>query len=375
MTGLYVHIPFCRRRCLYCDFFTVGIVRADWDSYVSAVLAEAALSRFDSPEKFTLYIGGGTPSLIPPDQFKRLAAGLLSIFGTPEEFTIEVNPDDVTPELADVWVESGVDRVSMGVQSLVDAELHAIGRRHDSATALKAYEILSKRVKNISLDLIFGLPGQTLNSLQETLGQFITLNPNHISAYSLTFEERSALTRLRDLGKVEETDEDLSARMFEMISSSLTEAGYEQYEISNFAIPGYESKHNSLYWNGSPYIGLGPGAHSFNGIRTRTHNLPDINNYIKFFLTSPHPEDIRVRDFEFLTNHELREEMIMTRLRCKDGLDLRQYRERFGQLEYLKIRNKAQRFIDSGHLVMSQSKITLTLQGFFISDEIISSLF
>lgn len=377
MSAIYVHIPFCRRRCLYCDFFATAESRADWDTYVSAILSEAApyagSETYSAP--CTLYIGGGTPSLVPPEQFKRLTDGLKRFFGTPEEFTIEVNPDDVTADMADMWREAGVTRISMGVQSLNDAELRAVGRRHDAREAFEAYRILRERFDNISLDLMFGLPGQTLDSLIETVEKFILLKPEHISAYSLTFEERSALSKLRELGKVEEADEDLSYRMFDTVSTMLAKAGYEQYEISNFALKGRRSLHNSHYWTGGAYLGLGPGAHSFNGIRTRRANLPDIENYIKFYLSNPHPNDISVSDFEFLTDHELREEMIMTRLRCAEGLDLAEYKRRFGELERLKILNKAKKYEESGHLKTTSRKIKLTREGYFISDEIISSLF
>lgn len=386
-SGIYVHIPFCKSRCLYCDFYSNGVALADWNQFVSALLREASFFRrseiFDHP--YTLYLGGGTPSLLPADEFKRLSEGLIDIFGSPEEFTIEVNPDDVTLNLATVWQDAGVSRISMGVQSLNDAELRIIGRRHDSNVALQAFDILSSSFHNISLDLMFGLPGQSLESLRQTVERFINLGPHHISAYSLTFEERSALTRLRNAGKVSEADEELSYAMFEMIVSLLTDAGFGQYEISNFALPGFCSRHNSLYWQGKPYLGLGPGAHSYDGRRTRRFNNPDINAYIKALspisvsdCTKGNTEAVECLppcSEELLTDDELSEEMILTRLRCADGLNLAEFRQKFGELKCSRLINQAQKYVDSRHLIITADTIRLTSRGFFISDEIISSLF
>ena len=264
MAGVYIHIPFCARKCVYCDFYSVGARLADWPRLVSALLDEA---RNRVPELTgagakcdTLYIGGGTPSLLPPGEFGRLAAGVLSLTGPVSEFTVEVNPDDVTGELADAWRGAGVDRVSMGVQSLVDDELRAIGRRHDSRRAREAYDTLRRRFGNVSLDLMFGLPGQTRRSLRESVAGVNDMRSEHVSVYSLMYEERTALTRMRDSGRIDETPEEESAAMFADISEMLDAAGYEQYEISNYSLPGFRSRHNSAYWSGEPYVGLGRGA-------------------------------------------------------------------------------------------------------------------
>ena len=392
MTGLYIHIPFCRRRCLYCDFFTVGERLADWPVYVDAILAEARFRRVPVNE-YTLYIGGGTPSLMPPEEFNRLANGIQQLYGTPVEFTIEVNPDDVTPQLARVWKQAGVSRVSMGVQSLVDDELKAIGRRHDSATAINAYQILRSQFENISLDLMFGLPGQSLDSFDCSINGVLELRPEHISAYSLMYEERSALTKLRDMGRIEETDEDDSCAMFELLSHRLKEAGYEQYEISNYALGSENrSRHNSLYWAGAPYIGLGPGAHGYDGQRLRTHNVQDIKHYIDFWNSSqgqvnvPEPSQGQanvpehVAQTEILTDSDLREEMVMTRLRTREGLDLAEFKSKFGALCYEALLKSAFPHLRAGKLEILSDEpeghyLALTHKGIFISDDIISSLF
>lgn len=390
MTGTYIHIPFCRCKCLYCDFFSVGDRLADWNALVSAILNEARfrissgsfLNSSLSPssdEEFTLYIGGGTPSLMPSREFERLSSGIRELLGNIIEFTIEVNPDDVNGEMIKVWKDSGVSRISMGVQSLVDTELKAIGRRHDANEAVNAYELLRKNFKNISLDLMFGLPGQTEESLMHTLKGFLKMRPEHISAYSLMYEERSALTRLLKKGEIEEVSDIDSYKMFGLISESLAMAGYEQYEISNYALPSFRSRHNSLYWTGKPYIGLGPGAHGFNGLSTRYFNKNDISSYNNFW-NNPQKElslqgDRHICEYENLSVDELREEFIMTRLRTVEGLDIEEFSDKFGLYNRDRLLRSANKYIKTGHVLESDSKLILTKKGLYISDDIISSLF
>lgn len=380
MIGIYVHIPFCRRRCLYCDFYSVGERRVDWPRFLSAVSAEASARiplEMNAADRgaATLYIGGGTPSLIPPAEFRTLAARLVGLVGRPAEFTIEVNPDDVTPEKVKAWRAAGVGRVSMGVQSMVDAELRAIGRRHDSRTVTEAFSLLRDNFGNISLDLMFGLPGQTLSSLSRSLESVTAMNPEHVSVYSLMYEERTALTRLRDAGKLAETPEEDSVRMFESVDSALARAGYGRYEISNYARPGFRSRHNTLYWRGVPYIGLGPGAHSYDGARTRTFNLPDLKAYLDYWQPGEHSLPMPAES-EILSEDELREEMVMTRLRTAEGLDLREFAARFGSDAKERLLSNAALWLREGYLTMAPGRsIALTTEGVMVSDEIFSSLF
>lgn len=375
MAGVYIHIPFCARKCVYCDFYSVGARLADWPRLVSALLDEA---RVRVPELTgagakcdTLYIGGGTPSLLPPGEFGRLAAGVLSLTGPVSEFTVEVNPDDVTGELADAWRGAGVDRVSMGVQSLVDDELRAIGRRHDSRRAREAYDTLRRRFGNVSLDLMFGLPGQTRRSLRESVAGVIDMRPEHVSVYSLMYEERTALTRMRDSGRIDETPEEESAAMFADISEMLDAAGYEQYEISNYSQPGFRSRHNSAYWSGEPYVGLGPAAHSYDGLRTRRANAPDVRAYISRWLDGG-GDAVTV---ETLTDDELREEMIMTRLRTRGGIPLEEFRRRFGAVAFRSLLSASRRWVAGGLMEERDGTLALSRRGVMVSDEIIVSLF
>ena len=404
--GIYVHIPYCARRCLYCDFYTEGVIRADWPAYISALLMELR-QRLDGPEgnilrdveRYTLYIGGGTPSLIPLAEFRRLADGIIGMTGRkPAEFTIEVNPDDVTREKAEAWRAAGVDRLSMGVQSLIDSELKFIGRRHDSATAIEAYGILRPLFANISLDLMFGLPGQTMESLRQTLDGFMQMHPDHISAYSLMYEERTALTRLRDSGKIPETDENLSIDMFRIICDTLQRNGYVHYEISNWAIPGRESHHNSAYWQGLPYLGLGAGAHSYDGLRTRRGNKPDARLYTSILsgsgdshnsynsydsynsygynsYDSYNSYNSSYYTTEHLDDEALREEMIMTRLRTRQGLNTDEYARRFGQPALDSLMHRAVPVMARGLLRDDHGHLALTRDGIMLSDDIISELF
>lgn len=378
--GIYVHIPFCHRKCIYCDFYSGSPHSVDTGFYIEALLhelrgREGEISGFRFP---TVYIGGGTPSLLSSDCFKRLAAGIMECTGFrergeyPSEFTIEVNPDDVTDEKAQCWKEAGVNRVSMGVQSLVDSELKTIGRRHDSARATEAFHILRRYFNNISLDLMFGLPGQTIESLSKTLLEFVSMRPGHISAYSLMFEERTALTRLRDMGKIAEQSDEDSVSMFRLISRMLSEAGYERYEISNYALPGHRSVHNSSYWSGEPYIGLGPSAHSYDGHRLRRANPADIRRYLEVWGKGT-PADGFFID-EILNEEELREEMLLTRLRTAEGLDMSEYASRFGAEATFRLGNYCAPFLKKNELKIEGGRLSLMEDGVMISDDIISSL-
>ncbi len=378
--GIYVHVALCRSKCIYCDFYSEVCGKdIDWRKYLDAISDELKQrsAELAGMRQITLYIGGGTPSLIPADLFARMLGSLRNIVARGAagpvmitETTMEVNPDDVTPERAAVWKKAGVDRISMGVQSLDDRELKMTGRRHDARTAAEAYDTLARFFDNVSLDLMFGLPGQTLESLSRTLDAFIRMRPQHVSAYSLMYEERTVLTRLRDDGKIEEADENLSVAMFRMINDRLKESGYRRYEISNYALPGFESKHNSAYWDGTPYIGLGPSAHSFDGGRCRRWNVADIKEYIRGVENNGN-----YYGTETLTRIELREEFIMTGLRTSKGIDLRRFEKLFGADARNLLLEKGDVPLQKGLLEQRGDSLCLTDSGVMVSDEIIVELF
>lgn len=331
--GIYIHIPYCKNKCLYCDFYSGGERIADWKSLVEGIITE-----FESREvelKFnpeTLYIGGGTPSLLPFDSLNILISSLNKRLEKDywKEFTIEVNPEDVTQEKCEEWKNIGINRISLGLQTLNDHELKFIGRKHSASTGEMAIELLKEFFENISVDLMFGLPDQNLQSYEFTLRKVISLRPKHISSYSLMLEQGTALTLLQQQGKINLPKEEEWLKMFNITKELLLEAGYLQYEISNYAMDGFESRHNSNYWLGKPYLGLGPSAHSYDGARIRRANPSDIKGYLKHFVKSEKNGNVFYNQ-EFLSDIELEEEMIMTRLRMSSGLNLKTFEKKFGQ--------------------------------------------
>ena len=374
--GVYVHVPFCKHKCLYCDFYTGGHRIADWDRFANCLINELKIRRdeVDFPP-FSLYLGGGTPSLLPPKQLEKLIYAIQDILGVNhwEEFTIEANPDDITHDLIHVWKNLGVNRVSLGVQSLNNNELKTIGRIHDAASALSSLSLLQSCFRNVSVDVIFGLPGQTPLSYRETLQGILNMKPTHLSAYSLMLEEGTALSLLARQNKINLPSEDEWLQMFDLTNEITALNGYIRYEISNYALPGLESRHNSLYWAGSPYLGLGPGAHSFNGKEIRRANPNDIKGYMNFF---DHPSPSHKQFFieENLSEEEMREEMIMTRLRTLKGLDLEMFGMAFGDTHKEILLQKASRFLSSGLMKEDSGFLSLTPRGFNIYNSILSGI-
>ena len=314
MAGIYLHVPFCRSKCAYCDFYSVARPELA-GAYAAAVGREFAARRGElgCAPVTTLYFGGGTPSQLPPDIFCDLA----SLLHTPEveEFTAEANPDDITPELLGRWVDAGVNRVSLGVQSLQDAELRAVNRRHDAAGALRAIDTIHRAgITDVSADLIYGLPGQTRDSFADSLRRLVDSGITHLSAYCLSYEEGTLLWRRREQGLVDEMSDDDIADIYGDLCRMASEAGFEHYEISNFARRGRRARHNSAYWRGIPYLGLGPGAHSLDVDGLRRYNRPDLRSYISApaSVLTPDPVD----------REEHVNELILTGVRTAEGVSL-----------------------------------------------------
>lgn len=377
-TGIYIHIPFCRKKCLYCDFFSGGGRGVDWKRFTESLVSEFIQRREElKTVPSTLYIGGGTPSLMPLGALSYLVSKIKEISGKTDdwdEFTIEVNPEDVTEEACEVWKQCGVNRISMGVQSLNDKELKIIGRNHNSGGALKAVDILRKNFDNYTVDLIFGLPGQALASWKDTVNKVINIRPAHISAYSLMFEEGTALTALREQGRLSFPTEEECVEMWIYLRKELGKAGYHQYELSNYALPGRESIHNQRYWLGNPYLGLGPSAHSYDGQRTRRANPNDIRGYINYFgdgKRSGSSADGERYIEEILTDEELKEERIMLAMRMKKGLNLEDFRKDFGEKALQKLLSNSKKILGSGKLELVEGYIRLTDEGLMIADDII----
>lgn len=371
MSGIYIHIPFCKRKCIYCDFYSVAVSEEKLDAYLDALVKEYRVRKAElgGSAVRTLYIGGGTPSLVPAEKLGGLLHGLCDVAKL-EEVTIEVNPDDVTPVYARALAEIGVNRVSMGVQSFDDGQLAMLNRRHSGAQAAEAVATLRQAgFSNISIDLIYGIPGQTLESWAQTVGKAVALDVPHISAYSLTYEEGTRLTRMRDAGKLQECSDEQTVAMFDLLGRELTEAGYEQYEISNFAKPGMYSRHNSSYWNFTPYIGLGASAHSFDG-RMRRYNPSDLRSYMAAV-----GERGYAYEEEQETADELYNEWVMTRLRTVWGLDLANLRSRFGNRRADYAEKVLARFVDSEDVAIENGVTRLTHRGIMVSDMIFRDLF
>lgn len=369
MAGLYIHIPFCASRCIYCGFYSTTALQ--WrQRYVDAVCREMELRARKEEERGktieTVYLGGGTPSQLTTDQLRQLSIYINKVYGTaPREFTIEVNPDDVTAEYAVMLSQLGINRVSMGAQTFDDERLRFLHRRHTAAQVpLAVQRLRDAGIQNISVDLMYGFPNESLHDWEHDIDAALHLHVEHLSAYCLMIEEGSPLWRLKMKDERLKMDEELELLMYERLIDRVTEAGYEHYEISNFAKPGFRSQHNSSYWQDIPYVGLGAAAHSYDG-KYRSWNVSDLQQYIEVIERGELPSEQEVIDEDTHYN-----DRITVALRTCEGLDLtalsdkhRAYCER-----------EAQRYIDQGLLTRKGSRLALTRQGLFVSDDIMSSL-
>lgn len=395
MAGLYIHIPFCRSRCSYCDFYSTTR-EAEAAHYVRALCREIEERREELPHARvrTIYIGGGTPSLLTPAQLQQILDAVYANYEVEEgaEVTMEMNPDDLDPPPSPPVMEGSrlreVNRVSLGIQTFDDDLLRLIRRRHDSATALHAVRSLQEAgIRNISIDLIYGLPGQTLAMWECDLDTAFSLGVQHLSAYALSYEEGTALTRWRDEGRIREASDELSVAMYQRLCQRAREAGFEHYEISNFALPGFRSRHNSSYWTGSPYLGFGPGAHSYDGQRTRRANYPNLDDYVTYY-SSPRGGQEGALPFsnETLTTTDLHNEAVMCGLRTREGIDLARFLARFGQSRLDALLTNAAPHLRAGRLILDHfslphgggsgrgSSIHLAEHALMISDDIMSDL-
>ena len=372
MAGLYIHIPFCAKRCLYCDFFSNTDMKFK-EPYVSAVIREMQLRQeyIGGEPLDTIYFGGGTPSQLQQADFERIFKAIDCLFNISscKEITLEVNPDDMTPEYVASLRNLPFNRVSMGVQSFKEKDLHFLNRRHDREQALRAVELCKENgIPNISIDLIYGLPGQTLEEWQENLDDAIHLEIPHISAYHLIYEEGTALYKLMEAGKVAPIEEELSVTLFSTLINRLAEAGYLHYEISNFARPGYFSQHNSSYWTGKKYIGIGPSAHSYDG-ESRQWNISSLPHYLEGIRTGI--PNIEIEKLDINTKYN---DFIITGLRTMRGIRTSDIREQFGEEKQAYLERQAATYLHQGLLIYENDTLTLSKEGIFISDGIMSDL-
>lgn len=384
MAGIYIHIPFCKQRCIYCDFYSTTNQEKE-NRYIQAVCTELQLRRSTLSDSIhTIYIGGGTPSLLHPDSIARLRASIGQNYQVTSdlEFTVEANPDDISAEWLEAMSRIGVNRISMGVQTFHDGHLKLLRRRHNREKAIEAVHLCqAKGFRNISIDLIYGLPGQTLEEWKADVAQAIVLNVQHISAYALIYEENTALWRMREQNKVQEADEELSLNMLEHLIKELENNGFEHYEISNFGLPGFHSRHNSSYWNDIPYLGCGASAHSFIG-EERMYNTANIDQYIED-INRCEEQDLPYKEIchcETLNRYEHYNDRIITGLRTAAGLDLDRLEKDFGQELKDYCLKMAEPYLKEHTLQITREKgypqgvLKLTRRGLFLSDGIMSDL-
>lgn len=392
MAGIYIHIPFCRSRCIYCGFYSTTALQLRQE-YVEAVCRELEKRAFEEGGRAfeeggrrkekgeylinTIYLGGGTPSQLTIGQLRQIldAVYIYNNVAEDAEVTIEVNPDDVTEDFVRGLSTLPVNRVSMGAQTFDDERLRFLHRRHSASQVSEAVRLLRDAgIRNISVDLMYGFPEESLDDWQHDISSALALNVEHLSAYCLMVEEGTPLYNMYSRTQQESsssshdtslTSEELELAMYETLTDRLEAAGYEHYEISNFARKGYRSRHNSSYWDGTPYIGIGAAAHSYDG-NTRSWNVSDIRKYIDAMT-----EGKRLFESETIDDDTRYNDLVTVALRTREGLDLRALQPKYKDYA---IKN-ARRFISDGLLQLSASDhLALTRKGLFVSDMIMSEL-
>ena len=376
MAGLYLHVPFCSSKCSYCAFYSVTNNQLKQD-YIEAICKELYLrkqffkdihlknNQFD-PLVNTVYFGGGTPSCLDDYAFEKIFNAIYDCFGNSfDEVTIECNPDDITLSYAKI-LKKYANRISLGIQTFNNDQLKFINRRHNAEEAIRAVNIIKEvGISNISIDLIFGFPKETLTDWLFDIDQAIKLNVQHVSAYSLMFEEGTKLYHLLQKEKIEQISEELSVEMYDVLIDKLSEAGLAQYEISNFAKPGFESRHNSSYWNETPYLGVGPSAHSYN-LLTRSWNISNVSRYIKSI-----SKDILPFEEEAIDDIIRYNDLVTTALRTKEGILLTTLKGDFSRY----ILEQSYDFIKQGMMIKTtDNRLALTRKGYYISDAIMAEL-
>lgn len=369
--SLYVHVPFCRTICGYCDFYSQRLNVASVPPLVDALLAELERGAGARGFRFaTLYVGGGTPTVLPIGELQRLVTGLNRYMATADapEFTVEANPATVADEVADVLAVAGVNRVSVGAQSFDPAELETLERSHRVEEVSETVAVCRRHgLSNISLDLIFGIPGQTLDSWRRSLEAALALDPRHLSCYALTYEADTPLARRRAAGQVASVDEDLEADMFELALDMLPAAGWAHYEISNFARPGYECRHNLGCWDNAPYLGVGPAAAGYlDGVRYQ--NVADTAAYVEAMRAGR----AAWAEQERLTGERRAREAAMLALRTHVGVDRGRFVARYGCDPLALFADVIQKHVGDGRLQVDDAGFRLTRAGLLVADTVMA---
>ena len=372
MAGIYIHIPFCKQRCTYCDFYT-QVAPQKIPEIVTSIVSELHLRKdyLKNQQVDTIYFGGGTPSLLNYLQFKSIFNAIFDTYNVDKdaEITFEANPDDLSPAFLNDVMKLPFNRISIGIQSFDDEFLKKINRRHSGLQAIKAVQECKRHgINNISIDLIYGLPGQTMENWSKELETAYGLDVQHISVYGLTYEQGTRLWKQREMGTVQVVDEDVMIEMYDLMLQKMDERGFEAYEISNFALPGYRSRHNSAYWKMNPYLGVGPSAHSFDG-NSRQWNIASNTKYINSIKNGMVPFEKEV-----LSMNDRYNDYVMVSLRTADGIDIDFIEKQFGVdfSEYCMLNSTP--FINSKKMIQSNRILKLSNEGIQISNLIISEL-
>lgn len=373
MAGIYIHIPFCKQKCHYCNFFSLATSRHR-DAFSDALLNEAIAKReyLEDEKVQTIYFGGGTPSILGAQTIRRILDGLRAHFHVEAdaEITLEANPDDMTPGYLSTLASTGVNRLSIGIQSFRNEDLSYLHRVHSGEDAIRA--VLAAREAgfiNLTIDLIYGIPTMDNNAWKHNLDVFLSLGLNHLSAYALTVEPRTALDHMIAARKLKPVDELQTAYQFEMLVGIMEQSGFIHYEISNFARPGHYSRHNSLYWLGGHYLGLGPSAHSYNG-HSRQWNVSRLDQYIQGSATAG-----VVLEKEVLSTEQRYNEYVMTSIRTSWGTDLEHIKAVFGEKMADYCLRSAEVLIRQGKVELRGNRLFLTMQGKLFADGIASAMF
>lgn len=373
MAGIYFHIPFCKQACNYCDFHFATTLRQK-QPLIEALAKELRLRKnyLSDSAVSTVYFGGGTPSILDREEIDLLLREVRSLFSVTAdaEITLEANPDDLSAAKLEAWKQIGINRLSIGIQSFRQADLEYMNRAHNETEAAEAVARAREAgFENISIDLIYGLPFSSDEQWKSNLEQALALNVPHISAYGLTIEPQTNFGYLHRKGKLKELPDEVVNRQFELLIAALSYAGYEHYEISNFAKPGKYSKHNSAYWQGTPYLGIGPSAHGFNG-RERYMNVANNKKYVEDITRNHLPETV-----ETLSLSDQYNDYILTRLRTSAGIDLNEVKTQFGDEMHRYLLTEARLPVKEGLLHSSENGLWLSHQGKFLADHVCAQLF
>lgn len=371
MSSIYIHIPFCKQACHYCDFhFSTSLKKKD--ELVNALKTELSLRKVELTNTVEcIYFGGGTPSLLSAEELNSLIETVYTNYNVSEtpEITLEANPDDLTKDKITELGKSKINRLSIGIQSFFEDDLKLMNRAHNAKEALQCIEFSKTEFDNISIDLIYGIPGMTTQKWKENLNIALQLDMPHISSYALTVEPNTALKRFIEKGVVPPVDDDLAKQHFDILVETLQQAGYSNYEFSNFGKQGYHSKNNTAYWTGKSYLGIGPSAHSYNG-KQRSWNINNNPKYIKSIQQGIIPNEV-----ETLSVADRYNEYVMTGLRTIWGISLSKIEKEFGLNFKTYVLQQAKNFIEDHLLFLDGDTIVVTKKGKFLSDGIASELF